>query len=153
MLNKVILIGYLGADPESKTMNSGAEVVNFRLATSESYTDKNTNQKVEKTEWHSVVVFNPHLAKIALQYLNKGSKVYVEGKLQTRKWQDKNGIDRFTTEIVLPQYKGELQLLDAKLLDAKKEQSTPSPITSQSYAIASGASDYSISAHDSMLKI
>ncbi|WP_254472923.1 single-stranded DNA-binding protein [Bartonella sp. B1098] len=145
MLNKVILIGYLGADPESKTMNSGAEVVNFRLATSESYTDKNTNQKVEKTEWHSVVVFNPHLAKIALQYLHKGSKVYVEGKLQTRKWQDKNGIDRFTTEIVLSQYKGELQLLDAK-----KEQSTPSSITSQSYAIASGTDDYGISAHDSM---
>ncbi|WP_208441674.1 single-stranded DNA-binding protein [Bartonella raoultii] len=145
MLNKVILIGYLGADPESKTMNSGAEVVNFRLATSESYTDKNTHQKVEKTEWHSVVVFNPHLAKIVLQYLHKGSKVYVEGKLQTRKWQDKNGIDRFTTEIVLSQYKGELQLLDAK-----KEQSTPSSITSQSYAIASGADDYGISAHDSM---
>ncbi|WP_273721905.1 single-stranded DNA-binding protein, partial [Bartonella sp. ML71XJBT] len=95
MLNKVILIGYLGADPESKTMNSGAEIVNFSIATSESYTDKNTHQKVEKTEWHSVVIFNPHLAKIALQYLHKGSKVYVEGKLQTRKWQDKNGIDRF----------------------------------------------------------
>ncbi len=144
MLNKVILIGYLGADPESKTMNSGAEIVNFRLATSESYTDKNTHQKVEKIEWHSVVVFNPHLAKIALQYLNKGSKVYVEGKLQTRKWQDKNGIDRFTTEIVLSQYKGELHLLDAK-----KEQSPPSPVTSQNYAIASGA-DYSASFNDSM---
>ncbi|WP_254475258.1 single-stranded DNA-binding protein [Bartonella sp. B1098] len=145
MLNKVILIGYLGADPESKTMNSGAEVVNFRMATSESYTDKNTQQKVGKTEWHSVVVFNPHLAKIALQYLNKGSKVYVEGKLQTRKWQDKNGIDRFTIEIVLSQYKGELYLLDAK-----KEQSPPSPVTSQNYAIASGASDYSVSLNDSM---
>ncbi|EJF74130.1 single-strand binding protein, partial [Bartonella sp. DB5-6] len=87
MLNKVTLIGRLGADPESKTMPSGGEVVNFRMATSESYTDKNTHQKVEKTEWHSVVVFNPHLAKIALQYLSKGSKVYIEGKLQTRKWQ------------------------------------------------------------------
>ncbi|GAA5100463.1 hypothetical protein GCM10023260_12340 [Bartonella acomydis] len=145
MLNKVILIGYLGADPESKTMNSGAEIVNFRLATSESYTDKNTHQKVGKTEWHSVVVFNPHLAKIALQYLHKGSKVYVEGKLQTHKWQDKNGIDRFTTEIVLSQYKGELHLLDAK-----KEQSPPSPVTSQNYAIASGAADYSASFNDSM---
>ncbi|WP_375607305.1 single-stranded DNA-binding protein [Bartonella sp. AC142YNZD] len=146
MLNKVTLIGHLGADPESKTMNSGTEVVNFRMATSESYTDKNTHQKVEKTEWHSIVVFNPYLAKIALQYLNKGSKVYVEGKLQTRKWQDKNGIDRYTTEIVLPQFKGELYLLDAK-----KEQSTSSSsVTSQSYAIASGADDYGISAHDSM---
>ncbi|WP_375616858.1 MULTISPECIES: single-stranded DNA-binding protein [unclassified Bartonella] len=145
MLNKVTLIGRLGADPESKTMNSGTEVVNFSIATSESYTDKKNNQKVEKTEWHSVVVFNPHLAKIALQYLNKGSKVYVEGKLQTRKWQDKNGIDRYTTEIVLPQFKGELYLLDAK-----KEQSTPSSVTSQNYAIASGAKDYSASLNDSM---
>ncbi|WP_455466925.1 single-stranded DNA-binding protein [Bartonella sp. B39] len=145
MLNKVILIGYLGADPESKTMPSGAEVVNFRMATSESYKDKNTDQKIEKTEWHSVVVFNPHLAKVALQYLNKGSKVYIEGKLQTRKWQDKKGIDHYTTEVILPQFKGELYLLDAK-----KDQSTPAPITSQSYAIASGAADYGISVNDSM---
>ncbi|WP_375656025.1 single-stranded DNA-binding protein [Bartonella sp. MR63HLJHH] len=145
MLNKVMLIGRLGADPESKTMNSGAEVVNFRMATSESYTDKNTHQKVEKIEWHSVVIFNPHLAKIALQYLNKGSKVYIEGKLQTRKWQDKNGHDRYTTEIVLPQYKGELYLLDTK-----KEQSAPSSITSQNYAIASGAADHSTSLNDSI---
>ncbi|WP_330167254.1 single-stranded DNA-binding protein [Bartonella grahamii] len=145
MLNKVTLIGRLGANPESKTMNSGAEIVNFSIATSESYTDKNTNQKVEKTEWHSVVIFNPHLAKIALQYLNKGSKVYVEGKLQTRKWQDKNGHDRYTTEIVLPQFKGELYLLDVK-----KEQSAPSSVTSQNYAIASGAADHSASLNDSI---
>ncbi|EJF79408.1 single-strand binding protein [Bartonella sp. DB5-6] len=146
MLNKVTLIGRLGADPESKTMPSGGEVVNFRMATSESYTDKNTHQKVEKTEWHSVVVFNPHLAKIALQYLNKGSKVYVEGKLQTRKWQDKNGNERHTTEIVLPQFKGELYLLDTK----KEQSASSSPITAQSYAVASGASDYGISLNDSM---
>ncbi|MBB6160030.1 single-stranded DNA-binding protein [Bartonella doshiae] len=139
MLNKVMLIGRLGADPESKTMTSGAEVVNFRMATSESYTDKNTHQKVEKTEWHSIVVFNPHLAKIALQYLNKGSKVYVEGKLQTRKWQDKNGGEHYTTEIVLPQFKGELYLLDSK----KEQSASSSPITAQSYAVASGAKDYS----------
>ncbi|WP_375702914.1 single-stranded DNA-binding protein [Bartonella sp. AA131HXZ] len=145
MLNKVTLIGRLGANPESKTMNSGTEVVNFRMATSESYTDKNTHQKVEKTEWHSVVIFNPHLAKIALQYLNKGSKVYVEGKLQTRKWQDKNGHDRYTTEIILPQFKGELYLLDVK-----KDQSAPSSITSQNYAIASGAADHSASLNDSI---
>ncbi|WP_375694285.1 single-stranded DNA-binding protein [Bartonella sp. AD24XZML] len=145
MLNKVMLIGRLGADPESKTMNSGAEIVNFRMATSESYTDKNTHQKVEKTEWHSVVIFNPHLAKIALQYLNKGSKVYVEGKLQTRKWQDKNGHDRYTTEIILPQFKGELYLLDVK-----KDQSAPSSITSQNYAIASGAQDYRTALNDSV---
>ncbi|USP02841.1 single-stranded DNA-binding protein [Bartonella taylorii] len=124
MLNKVMLIGRLGADPESKTMNSGGEVVNFRMATSESYTDKNTHQKVEKTEWHSIVVFNPHLAKIALQYLNKGSKVYVEGKLQTRKWKDKNGGEHLTTEIVLPQFKGELKLLDGKNNDNQEPLSS-----------------------------
>ncbi|EJF87340.1 MULTISPECIES: single-stranded DNA-binding protein [Bartonella] len=146
MLNKVMLIGYLGDDPESKTMTSGVEIVNFRMATSESYTDKKTNQKIDKTEWHSIVVFNPHLAKIALQYLSKGSKVYIEGKLQTRKWQDKNGHDRYTTEIVLSQYKGELYLLDAK----REQSAHSSPTTSQSYAIASGADDYGISAHDSM---
>ncbi|WP_455480116.1 single-stranded DNA-binding protein [Bartonella sp. B23] len=114
MLNKVTLIGRLGADPESRTMASGAEVVSFNMATSESYKDKNTNQKIEKTEWHSVSVFNPHFAKVALQYLKKGSKVYVEGRLQTRKWQDRNGIDRYTTEVILPQFRGELYLLDAK---------------------------------------
>ncbi|WP_345117236.1 single-stranded DNA-binding protein [Bartonella jaculi] len=124
MLNKVMLIGYLGADPESKTMTSGNEVANFRIATCESYTDKASNQKVDKTEWHSIVVFNPHLAKIALQYLNKGSKVYIEGQLQTRKWQDKNGIERFVTEIVLPKYKGDLKLLDSKNND-DQEQSSP----------------------------
>ncbi|EJF82618.1 single-stranded DNA-binding protein [Candidatus Bartonella washoeensis] len=148
MLNKVTLIGRLGADPESKTMTSGAEVVNFRMATSESYTDKKTNQKIERTEWHSVVVFNPHLAKIALQYLSKGSKVYIEGKLQTRKWKDKNGSEYSSTEIVLPQFKGELYLLDAK----KNQPASPAPssVTTKSYAVASGAADYSTSFNDSI---
>ncbi|WP_375623509.1 MULTISPECIES: single-stranded DNA-binding protein [unclassified Bartonella] len=123
MLNKVILIGHLGAKPECKTMSSGSEVVNFRMATSESYTDKATNKKVDKTEWHSIVVFNPHLAKIALQYLNKGSKVYIEGRLQTRKWQDKNGVERYVTEVILPQYKGELKLLDGKNDDDQEQSS------------------------------
>ncbi|MCL6230156.1 single-stranded DNA-binding protein [Bartonella bilalgolemii] len=148
MLNKVTLIGHLGADPEGKMMPSGSEIVNFRLATSQSYTDKKTNQKIKKTEWHSVVIFNPQLAKIALQYLRKGSKVYLEGQLQTRKWQDKNGQDHSTIEIVLPQYRGELSLLDAK-----KDQSappTPSSVTSQSYAAASRAADYSTALSDSM---
>ncbi|MDD9329510.1 MAG: single-stranded DNA-binding protein [Bartonella sp.] len=149
MLNKVTLIGCLGANPESKTMNSGAEIVNFRLATSQSYTDKKTNQKIEKTEWHSVVIFNPHLAKIALQYLRKGSKVYLEGQLQTRKWQDKNGQDHSTTEIVLPQYRGELYLLDAKK-DQSAAPATPSSVTSQSYAAASRAADYSPALSESM---
>ncbi|WP_343358281.1 single-stranded DNA-binding protein [Bartonella schoenbuchensis] len=113
MLNKVTLIGNLGADPESRTMASGAEVVNFRIGTSQRYVDKKTGEKVEKTEWHSIVIFNPHLAKVALQYLSKGSKVYVEGQLQTRKWQDKSGQTHYTTEIILPQYKGELRILDS----------------------------------------
>ncbi|AQX30985.1 single-stranded DNA-binding protein [Bartonella schoenbuchensis] len=113
MINKVILVGNLGANPESKTMASGTEVVNFRIATSQSYKDKTTGEKVEKTEWHSIVVFNPHLVKVALQYLSKGSKVYVEGQLQTRKWQDKSGQTHYTTEIILPQYKGELRILDS----------------------------------------
>ncbi|WP_375701348.1 single-stranded DNA-binding protein [Bartonella sp. AA81SXKL] len=123
MLNKVILIGHLGANPESKTMSSGIEVVNFRMATSESYTDKATNKRIDKTEWHSIVVFNPRLAKVALQYLNKGSKVYIEGRLQTRKWQDKNGVDRYVTEVILPQYKGELKLLDGKNDDNQDQSS------------------------------
>ncbi|WP_375637266.1 MULTISPECIES: single-stranded DNA-binding protein [unclassified Bartonella] len=123
MLNKVILIGHLGANPESKTMSSGIEVVNFRMATSESYIDKATNKRIDKTEWHSIVVFNPHLAKVALQYLNKGSKVYIEGRLQTRKWQDKNGVDRYVTEVILPQYKGELKLLDGKNDDNQDQSS------------------------------
>ncbi|WP_375649424.1 single-stranded DNA-binding protein [Bartonella sp. MU70NMGDW] len=148
MLNKVMLIGRLGADPESKTMNSGAEIVNFSMATSESYTDKKTNQKVEKTECHSVVIVNPHLAKIALQYLNKGPKVYVEGKLQTRKWQDKNAGEHCTIEIVLPQFKGELYLLDVKKYQSSPP--TPSPITFQSYAIASGAASHSTSLNDAI---
>ncbi|UTO28723.1 single-stranded DNA-binding protein [Bartonella harrusi] len=125
MLNKVMLIGHLGANPESKTMNNGTEVVHFRMATSESYTDKATNQRVNKTEWHSIVIFNPHLAKIALQYLNKGSKVYVEGKLQTRKWKDRNGSEHLAIEIVLPQFKGELKLLDSKNDDNQEHASSP----------------------------
>ncbi|WP_273788541.1 MULTISPECIES: single-stranded DNA-binding protein [Bartonella] len=148
MLNKVMLIGYLGANPKSKTMNFATEIVNFSIATSESYIDKRTNQKVEKTEWYSVVIFNPHLAKIALQYLNKGSKIYVEGKLQTRKWQKKNRHDHHSTEIILPQFKGELYLLDAKKdLSASP---TPSPITTQNYASVSGAADHSTSLNDAI---
>ncbi|EJF90953.1 single-stranded DNA-binding protein [Bartonella melophagi] len=119
MINKVILVGNLGADPESRIMPSGTEVVNFRIATSQSYTDKTTGEKVDKTEWHSVVVFNPHFAKVALQYLSKGSKVYVEGQLQTRKWQDKSGQTHYTTEIILSQYRGELKILNSVQKDQK----------------------------------
>jgi single-strand DNA-binding protein len=111
-VNKVILIGNLGADPEIRSLNSGGIVASFRVATSESWRDKNSGERKEKTEWHQVVVFNENLAKIAEQYLKKGMKVYVEGKMQTRKWQDQSGADRYTTEVVLQQFRGELQMLE-----------------------------------------
>jgi single-strand DNA-binding protein len=113
-VNKVILVGNLGADPEIRRLNSGDPVVNMRIATSETWRDKNSGDRKEKTEWHNVVIFNDNLAKVAEQYLKKGMKVYVEGQLQTRKWQDQSGQDRYTTEIVLQKFRGELQMLDAR---------------------------------------
>jgi single-strand DNA-binding protein len=113
-VNKVILVGNLGKDPEIRRLNSGDPVVNFTLATSESWRDKNSGDRKEKTEWHNIVIFNDNLAKVAEQYLKKGMKVYVEGQLQTRKWQDQQGQDRYTTEIVLQKFRGELQMLDSR---------------------------------------
>ncbi|MDX8436461.1 MULTISPECIES: single-stranded DNA-binding protein [Mesorhizobium] len=113
-INKVILVGNLGADPEIRRLNSGEPVVNIRIATSESWRDKNSGERKEKTEWHNVVIFNDQIAKVAEQYLKKGMKVYVEGQLQTRKWQDQTGNDRYTTEVVLQKFRGELQMLDAR---------------------------------------
>jgi single-strand DNA-binding protein len=113
-VNKVILVGNLGADPEIRRLNSGDPVVNLRIATSESWRDKMSGERREKTEWHNVVIFNDNLAKVAEQYLKKGMKVYVEGQLQTRKWQDQQGQDRYTTEVVLQKFRGELQMLDAR---------------------------------------
>jgi len=112
-LNKVTLIGHLGADPESRSLNNGGSVVNLRIATSESWKDRDGNRQ-EKTEWHNVSIFNEHLGKIAMDYLRKGSKCYLEGKLQTRKWQDQSGADRYTTDIVLQNFHGEILLLDPK---------------------------------------
>jgi single-strand DNA-binding protein len=112
-VNKVILVGNLGADPEIRRLNSGDPVVNLRIATSETWRDKNSGERREKTEWHQVVIFNDNLAKVAEQYLKKGMKVYIEGSLQTRKW-EKDGIERYTTEIVLQKFRGELQMLDAR---------------------------------------
>jgi single-strand DNA-binding protein len=111
-VNKVILVGNLGADPEIRRMQDGRPVANLRLATSESWKDKATGERKEKTEWHRVVIFNENLCRIAEQYLKKGSKVYIEGALQTRKWQDQSGQDRYSTEIVLQGFRGELTLLD-----------------------------------------
>ncbi|WP_095200096.1 single-stranded DNA-binding protein [Mesorhizobium carmichaelinearum] len=113
-VNKVILVGNLGADPEIRRLNSGEPVVNIRIATSESWRDKNSGERKEKTEWHNVVIFNEGIAKVAEQYLKKGMKVYVEGQLQTRKWQDQTGADKYTTEVVLQKFRGELQMLDAR---------------------------------------
>ena len=111
-VNKVILVGNLGADPEARSLNNGGEVVNMRVATSESWKDRD-GQRQERTEWHNVVIFNENLGRVAKSYLKKGSKVYLEGQIQTRKWTDQSGNDRYTTEIVLQRFRGELVLLDA----------------------------------------
>ena len=113
-VNKVILVGNLGKDPETRRLNSGDPVVNLRIATSESWKDKATGERKEKTEWHNVVIFNENLARVAEQYLHKGSKVYVEGQLQTRKWTDQSGQEKYTTEIVLQRFRGELTILDGR---------------------------------------
>ncbi len=111
-VNKVILIGNLGADPEIRRTQDGRPIANLRVATSDSWRDKATGERKEKTEWHRVVIFNENLCRIAEQYLKKGSKVYIEGQLQTRKWQDQSGQDRYSTEVVLQGFRGELTLLD-----------------------------------------
>ncbi|WP_339345992.1 single-stranded DNA-binding protein [uncultured Sphingomonas sp.] len=111
-VNKVILVGNLGRDPESRSFQNGGKVVNLRIATSESWKDRNTGERKEKTEWHSVAIFNEGLANVAERFLRKGSKVYVEGQLQTRKWQDQNGQDRYSTEVVLQGFNSVLTMLD-----------------------------------------
>ncbi len=113
-INKVILIGNLGADPEVRHTQDGSPIVHLRLATNESWRDKSSGERREKVEWHRVVIFNENLGKIAEQYLRKGSKVYIEGQIQTRKWQDQSGADKYTTEIVMNRYRGELAMLDTK---------------------------------------
>ncbi|MGF1462619.1 MAG: single-stranded DNA-binding protein [Maricaulaceae bacterium] len=113
-VNKVILVGNLGRDPEVRRMGSGDPVVNLRLATSEQWRDRSSGERRERTEWHSVVIFNENLAKVAENYLRKGSKVYIEGQLQTRKWTDRDGNEKYTTEVVLQRYRGELQMLDGR---------------------------------------
>jgi len=113
-VNKVILVGNLGADPEVRRMQDGRPVVNLRLATSENWRDRNTGERRERTEWHRVVIFNEGLAKVAENYLRKGSKIYVEGQLQTRKWQDQSGQDRYSTEVVLQGFNSSLTMLDGR---------------------------------------
>lgn len=113
-VNKAIIVGNLGKDPEVRRTQDGRAIVNLRIATSENWRDKSSGERREKTEWHTVVIFNEHLTKLAEQYLKKGSKVYVEGALQTRKWQDQQGQERYSTEIVLQAFNGTLTLLDSK---------------------------------------
>ncbi|MEM8824789.1 MAG: single-stranded DNA-binding protein [Pseudomonadota bacterium] len=113
-VNKVILIGNLGRDPEVRTFNNGGKVCNLRIATSETWRDKNSGERKERTEWHSVAIFSEPLARVAEQYLRKGSKVYIEGQLETRKWQDQSGQDRYSTEVVLRPYRSELTMLDGR---------------------------------------
>jgi single-strand DNA-binding protein len=112
-VNKVILVGNLGDDPEARSLNNGGEVVNLRVATSENWKDRDGNRQ-ERTEWHRVVIFNENLGRVAKSYLKKGSKVYLEGQLQTRKWQDQSGQDKYSTEVVLQRFRGELVLLDRR---------------------------------------
>ena len=113
-LNRVMLIGNLGADPEVRALSNGSKVVNLKVATSESWRDKASGEKKEKTEWHRVVIFNKNLADVAEKYLKKGAKVYIEGQLQTRKWTDKDGAEKYSTEVVLQNFRGELTMLDGR---------------------------------------
>ncbi|MEC9249246.1 MAG: single-stranded DNA-binding protein [Pseudomonadota bacterium] len=125
-VNKVILVGNLGRDPEVRRMNSGDAVCNLSIATSESWRDRQTGEKREKTEWHRVVIFNENLVKVCENYLRKGSKVYVEGQLQTRKWTDQNGQEKYSTEVVLQKFRGELQMLDGRNEGGSSFESAPS---------------------------
>ncbi len=121
-VNKVILVGNLGADPEVRTFQNGGKVCNLRIATSERWTDKQSGEKRERTEWHTVAIFNENLVNVAEQYLRKGSKVYVEGQLETRKWQDQSGNDRYSTEVVLRAFRSELVMLGDRQDDGSKDR-------------------------------
>jgi single-strand DNA-binding protein len=138
-VNKVILIGNLGKDPEVRRLNSGDQVVSFSVATSETWRDKTSGERKERTEWHNVVIFNENLGKVAEQYCKKGTKVYIEGQLQTRKWQDQSGADKYTTEVVLQRFRGELQLLDSRGSGGEARESFPDEGGSRSFNRASGA--------------
>jgi len=113
-VNKVILVGNLGADPEIRALSSGDRVANLRIATSETWRDRSSGERKERTEWHRVVIFNENLVKVAESYLRKGSKVYIEGAIQTRKWTDQSGVEKYSTEIVLQKFRGELTMLDGR---------------------------------------
>lgn len=142
-VNKVILVGNLGKDPEIRTTQDGLKIATFSIATSEQWRDRTTQERVERTEWHRVVVFNEKLAEIVEKYLRKGAKVYLEGQLQTRKWTDQNGQEKYTTEVVLPKFRGELTMLDgtksSNNTDFSSFESSPPPLTQD--RMGSGGSD------------
>ena len=123
-VNKVILLGNLGRDPDVRASQDGNKIVNLSIATSERWKDRNSGEQREKTEWHRVVIFNENIARIAEQYLRKGSTVYIEGQLQTRKWTDNNGIDKYTTEVVIPNYSGVMTMLDSRSQSSVTEENT-----------------------------
>jgi single-strand DNA-binding protein len=131
-VNKVILVGNLGRDPEVKSFSNGGKICNLRIATSESWRDKATGERKEKTEWHSVAITSESLVRIAEQYLRKGSTVYIEGQLQTRKWQDQSGADRYSTEIVVGQFNGTLTLLGGKSEGGQSRDDSPPASSGQS---------------------
>ncbi|WP_323180725.1 single-stranded DNA-binding protein [Kaistia terrae] len=137
-VNKVILVGRLGRDPEVRSMNNGDKVVTLSVATSESWRDKQSGERKEKTEWNRVVIFNENLAKIAEQYLKRGSNLYVEGQLQTRKWNDQAGVEKFSTEVVLQRFRGELTLLDGAAGNGEGRQQEPA---AQPSAVGNYAAD------------
>jgi single-strand DNA-binding protein len=137
-VNKVILIGNLGADPEIRHTQDGRPIVNLRVATSDSWRDKATGERREKTEWHRVVIFNEGLAGIAEQYLRKGSKVYLEGALQTRKWEDQSGQERYTTEVVLQGFNAQLTMLDGRQRDGESQQASGGGDFGRSKALSGG---------------
>jgi single-strand DNA-binding protein len=124
-VNKVILVGNLGRDPEVRTTQDGRKIVNFSVATSESWKDKNSGERREKTEWHRVVIFNENLGRVAEQYLRKGSKVYIEGQLQTRKYTDQAGVEKYSTEVVLQNFRGDLTLLDSRAAGGADDYAEP----------------------------
>ncbi len=126
-VNKVILVGNVGKDPEIRVMQDGSKLASFSVATSESWKDRSSGERVDRTEWHRVVVFNDRLAEVAEKYVKKGSKVYLEGQLQTRKWTDQQGVERYTTEVVLGRFRGDLALLDNRLGNSGEDDSAGMP--------------------------
>lgn len=143
-INKVILVGNVGQDPEIRQTQDGREIANFSLATSESWKDKNTGEKKEKTEWHRVVIFSQGLVNIAKQYIKKGSKLYIEGSLQTRKWSDNSGVEKYTTEIVLQNYNATLQIIDSR----DKSERYDSDSSNQGYGNNNKSSNVAIEEDD-----